>query len=337
MTRFRRLAPFAVLVATLALFAAPAPAAPTCHLGARLEPTCGILWGVAPGAFTESRGGSALAAFERKTGRHQDIFHAYHRGVRQVFPTEREIALARGRVLLLNWKPESTSWARIAAGDRATDRFLDLVARNLRENFRRPFFLAVHHEGENEVVERAGSGYTARDYAAMYRHVVQRLRAHGVRNMVTVMVHMTYVPHATQPWFPRMYPGDDVVDWLGIDSYSYSDPGYGHGDFAEMLNRRSAAQPKWPGFYNWAVRRHPGKPIMLAEWGVWSGSADGHRAEFYRQVGRQIRRFPAIKAMVHFETPHNQKGRSSMVDESRASLDAYRRLGRLPVFQVRVM
>ena len=42
-------------------------------------PSCGVLWGVAPGAFTDKRGTRALADFEAKTGRHQDIYHAYHR------------------------------------------------------------------------------------------------------------------------------------------------------------------------------------------------------------------------------------------------------------------
>ena len=55
--------------------------------------------------------------------------------------------------------------------------------------------------------------------------------------MVTVLVHMAYVPHAQQSWFNQMYPGNDVVDWIGLDVYAYSTPGYGHGDFAEVLNR----------------------------------------------------------------------------------------------------
>lgn len=46
----------------------------TCQLGRKLVPTCGILWGVAPGAFTDNRGEQALATFEQKTERHQDIF-----------------------------------------------------------------------------------------------------------------------------------------------------------------------------------------------------------------------------------------------------------------------
>ena len=40
--------------------------------------------------------------------------------------------------------------------------------------------------------------------------------------------------------------------------------------------------------------------------------------------------------MVHFDTPHNQDGRDSRVDATTESLAAYRKLGRLPVFQVTV-
>jgi hypothetical protein len=313
----------------------------TCHTAAELVPTCGILWGVAPGAHTESRGASALAAFERKTGRRQAIFHAYHGGIRQMFPTPQEIAIAHQkgspRILFLNWKPETASWAAIAHGDRRTDAFLDRLAAHIRTTFPDKFFFAVHHEGENEVRERAGSGYTAKDYAAMFRHVVTRLRADGVHNMVTVLVHMAYVPHATQSWFNQMYPGDDVVDWIGLDVYAYSTPGYGHGDFAEVLNRKLGGKRSWPGFYNWAVTMHPHKPLMIAEWGVWSSTKNTrYKVDFYRQLGSELRHFPRIKAMVQFETPHNQKGQDSSVDSTPAALRAYRALGHLPMFQVAV-
>lgn len=313
-----------------------------CRLGRKLVPTCGVLWGVAPGAYTDARGAQALAAFEAKTQRHQDIFHAYHKGERQLFPTETEIGIARQpgreRILFLNWKPTGASWAQIARGNRDTDAFLDRLAAHINQDFPEQFFLTIYHEGEDQVRERKGSGYEAEDYAAMYRHVVLRLRAHGVRNMVTVLVHMAYVPHTSQSWFEHMYPGDDVTDWIGFDTYSYSDPGYGHGDFAELMNRRSASRPNWPGFYNWAVRRHPGKPLMVAEWGVWGSKRNpDHKSEFYREVGRQISEFPKIRALVAFETPHSRKGdRDSRVDSTGQSLAAYRWLGHLPIFNVQV-
>jgi hypothetical protein len=320
---------------------AAAPRSARCYTAAKLVPTCGILWGVAPGAHTESRGEAALAAFERKTGRHQAIFHAYHGGTRQLFPTPQEIAIAHQkgapRILFLNWKPESASWAAIAHGDKRTDAFLDRLAVHIKTTFPDKFFFAVHHEGENDVRPRPGSGYTARDYSAMFRHVVKRLRADGVTNMVTVLVHMAYVPHAVQSWFNQMYPGDDVVDWIGLDVYAYSTPGYGHGDFAEVLNRKLSGKRGWPGFYTWAVERHPHKPLMIAEWGVWSSKRNtAYKANFYRDLGVELRRFPRIKAMVQFETPHNKKGQDSSVDSTPAALRAYRALGQLPMFQVAV-
>ncbi|HEX2297749.1 MAG TPA: glycosyl hydrolase, partial [Pseudonocardiaceae bacterium] len=226
-----------------------------CRTGVKLVPSCGILWGVAPGAFTDQRGRPALASFEQKTQRHQDIYHAYHRGTKQLLPTREEIAIAREkgreRILFLNWKPVGASWAEIAKGDRKTDAFLDRLARHINENFPEDFFFTVHHEAEDNVKEKPGSGYTAKDYAAMYRYVVERLRAHGVDNLVTVLVHMAYVPHTSQHWFHDMYPGDDVIDWIGFDTYAYSEPGYGHGDFAELVNRTSGGRKRWPGFYNW--------------------------------------------------------------------------------------
>jgi hypothetical protein len=320
---------------------APGAGTGPCRTGVKLVPTCGVLWGVAPGAFTDQRGAPALAAFEEKTQRHQDIYHAYHKGIKQLFPTKAEIAIARqpgkARILFLNWKPAAASWAAIAKGDPKTDAFLDRLAAHINRDFPEQFFFAVHHEAEDNVRETPGSGYTAEDYAAMFRHVVLRLRAHGVDNLVTVLVHMAYVPHTSQRWFDAMYPGDDVVDWIGFDTYAYSDPGYGHGDFAELLNRRSESKPSWPGFYNWAVRRYPDKPLMVAEWGVWSSQKDpSHKADFYREVGRQIYRFPNIRAMVHFDTPHDQAGRDSTVDATPQALSAYRWLSHLPIFQVQV-
>jgi hypothetical protein len=317
---------------------APPPGGP-CTVGAKLVPTCGVLWGVAAGAHTDRRGTVALRDFERKTGRTQTIFHGYHRGLNGVFPTPQEKALAREpgrpRILFLNWKPAETSWAAIARGDARTDRFLDRLARHIRTTYPEPFFFTVHHEPEDDVRPKEGSGYTARDYAAMYRHVVRRLRAGGVDNLVTVLVHMAYAPLTSRPWFGQMYPGDDVVDWIGFDTYAYSAPGYGHGDFAELVNRRAGGRGRWPGFYNWAAARFPDKPLMVAEWGVWhSRGHSAHKARFYRSVGTQIGRFPRIKALVHFDTPNNQKGWDSRVDSTSDGLAAYRELGALPVFRV---
>jgi hypothetical protein len=127
-----------------------------------------------------------------------------------------------------------------------------------------------------------------------------------------------------------------VVDWVAWDVYAYSDPGYGYGDFAEMMNRRSASRPSWPGFYNWAASQFPDKPLMLSEWGVWySPNNPAHMSTFFDTVGQQIQLFPRVKALVYFDTPSDQRGKDSRVDATPDSLLAYRRLGQASMFDVR--
>src|SRR4051812_28567820 len=84
----------------------PAPAN-GCIVTVKLVPTCGRLWGVAPGAYTDLPPTRALAGFEEKTGRPADILHVYHRGD-DLFPTRDERSAAdqggRRRIILANWK-----------------------------------------------------------------------------------------------------------------------------------------------------------------------------------------------------------------------------------------
>ncbi|HIW63199.1 MAG TPA: hypothetical protein H9881_12135 [Candidatus Stackebrandtia excrementipullorum] len=232
-----------------------------CEVGELLVPTCGSLLGVAPGAHMPGSKTEALLRFEELTGKRQHVYHSYHRGVGKLFPTPDETDVAsdpeNGRILFINWKPSQASWADIAAGDPETDDYLDELADHIGSTFGRPMFFTVHHEPENDVRPEDGSGYTADDYAAMYRYVVERLRSGGADNLVSVMVYMAYLKWTAMPWHEDLYPGDDVVDWVGWDAYGYSDPGYGHGDFAELVNRVSGLDPDWPGFYNWAATSLP--------------------------------------------------------------------------------
>jgi hypothetical protein len=321
----------------------PTPPTPpgACAVGPKLVPSCGVLLGVSPGALTTQNRVAALGSFELATGRNQAIFHAYHNGVGRMFPTADEIAIAHQagnhRILFLNWKPAVASWASIARGDPRVDDYLDRLAGYIKVNFSDQFFFTVHHEPENDVIERAGSGYTASDYAAMYRHVIERLRGDGVTNLVSVMDYMAFVPWNIKPWFDDLYPGDDVVDWVAWDMYGYSAPHtYGYGDFAEMLTRAQGWRG-WPGIYAWASAKFPGKPLMVAEWGIWYSGADpAHQAAVFASAGTEISAFPNIKALVYFDTPHDQRGRSSLITATPQGLGAYRMFAALPTFQVTV-
>ena len=325
----------------------PTPTQPTptqtappenCTTGALLVPSCGVLWGAAAGGFTDTPRDTALKNWEALTGRTAAVFHAYHKGDEK-FPTKSEIAMtqdpAHPRVLLLNWKVAyGSTWAAVAAGDK--DARIDAWANYVKANYgAQKFFLALHHEPENDVQPAAGSGMTAKDFAAMYRHVILRLRADGVTNVVNVLAYMGNEKWMAQSWWKDLYPGDDVVDWVGLDSYVSVEPGYYHfGDFGNLLDRKPTGGGL--GFYDWSVTNHPSKPIMVAEWGMYHRVAKPtSKAAAFSTVVPELARHPKVKAIVYFDTAKDDTGdRNIAVDSTPDSLAAFRQVAASPIFDV---
>ncbi len=289
---------------------ATATTAATCTVSANLVPSCGAWWGASvSGSGTRAQG---LAAFEAKTGARTDIYHGYH-SAGQMFPTREEIAIARDpkgkRILLLSLKPTGTyNWAQIAAGKE--DSYLDNLARYIKANYSEKFMMSIHHEPENDVRATGGSGMTATDFRNMFRHVVQRLKGAGVTNVSFVVNFQGTQKFHTETWWPQMYPGDDVVDWLGWDSYSCVKPNPGEpcNDYSETINRRFSATTSWPGFYNWAVKNHPAKPLIICELGVYE-TGDSRKADFFKTALQQAPSYPAIKAINYWDSGTTRKAR----------------------------
>ena len=280
--------------------ALPRVATPTCtpSLSALLVPTCGTLFGSTINTKGSERSSlDSIARQEAQLGRPLDIVHTYYAGA-QSWPYANETALvtdrSRQRYLFANWKPENGStWAQVAAGRQ--DALIDAAAARIKQRLQgRPFFLAIHHEPENDL--NAGiPGMRASDYQAMFRHVVQRLRADGAK-FVSVWVMMSWHTHGERGLYSSaptgFYPGDDVVDWIGADPYLFN------GATLKSVIDQTASRG-WPGFYTWATRDHRDKPIMLAEVGV-SAPTTTQRAAALRALPAQVAALPAIKAVVAF-------------------------------------
>ncbi len=308
------------------------PKRPTCGLAAHLVPKCGRWLGVAPMAHTGESLSTALPKEEELAGRRMDIVHTYHRNG-ELFPTaaERRVALQPGanRLLLLNWKPATDlSWHQVAQG--YADARIDRLATYIKSTFRHHFFLDIWHEPENDVKPAANSGYTAADYAAMFRHVVYRLRTvDKVTWAVTVMNYMGFVNWTKRSWFAQLWPGDKYVNWVATDPYGTgaAKSSYTARNFQTLVNRKVANT--FPGFYTWVTKYHPGKPMMLAEWGVGTDPKNyGGMARFFNNVGQELNHFPMLKALVYFDMPTPPAGepRTYLAAENSSSLNAYRAL-----------
>ena len=327
---------------TLPSTPAPKPTTPAvpadCTTNAKLVPSCGVLWGAAAGGFTDAPRDQALRDWEKLSGRTSTIFHTYHKGD-EIFPTRSEIAMttetASPRVLLTNWKiAYGSTWAKVAKGEQ--NRRIDAFAVRAKA-YGKKFFLVLNHEPENDVVARAGSGFEAKDFAAMYRYTIQRLRAQGVTNVVNVMAYMGNEKWMAQSWWKDLYPGDDVVDWMGLDSYVSAEPGYYHyGKFADLLDR--APTGGGLGFHQWATTHHASKPIMVAEWGAYHRVGKiADKAPVYNSVLAELAKRPGIKAIVYFDTKHDDEGdRDISIDSTPAALAAFKKLAADPIFKVRL-
>jgi hypothetical protein len=310
-----------------------------CTVTAKLVPTCGVLWGAAAGGFTTTPRDQALRAWEATTGRTASIYHTYHSGD-QLFPTKAEIAMAteagRPRLLMPNWKvADSYTWAQVAHG--AADTRIDREAAYLKATFTRKFFLVLHHEPENDVNPTAGSGMTAKDFAAMFRHVVDRLRADGVTNAVSTLTYMSYEKFNNMSWWYDLYPGDAWVDWITLDAYVNAKPGgFHHGDFDYLVHRTTKATA-FPGYYTWVTTRHPNKPFMISEWGVFEYATDpAQKAAIFATVVEQLRKLPAIKGLMYFDAPKPPGGGDTRVDSSKQSIARFRAIAADPLFNVRI-
>jgi hypothetical protein len=300
----------------------------SCTVSELLVPSCGA-W---LGASTPSRDGTfnyevGLAEFEAVVGDEPDIQHFYKRDGEQ-FPTDVEISLAerpgkQRSILFYNWKPSTTlTWRQVADG--GADANIDTVAASIAK-YPHHMFLTIFHEPEND--EQAdGSGMTAADYVDMYRHVVQRLRNQGVDNAVFVMNYIGFGTWASA--VDRFYPGDDVVDWIAYDPYGLAK----HTSFVRLLNDPAEG---WPGFYSWATRKAPGKPLMVAEWGFDLPNQPEAAAALESAALVLEYQYPRIKALVYWND-FNEGGFEVRIDqeseEGRTYGEAYAQFANDPYF-----
>ncbi|MCU1361580.1 MAG: hypothetical protein JWN99_2869 [Ilumatobacteraceae bacterium] len=293
----------ACLVGALLFGAVTAPAAdvhasapmadPECTVSDLLVPSCGAWLGASTpssdGKFDYDRG---LDEYEAVAHNVPDILHFYKTDAAS-FPTADEVSMSQrsgghDSLLYYNWKPStSLTWRQVADG--AADDNIQLVATSL-QRYPGRLFLSIFHEPENDQ-GGAGSGRTPADYVAMFRHVVTTLRAEGVTNAVFVMNFMGF--EAWSSVADEFYPGADVVDWIAYDPYAFAK----QPTFASLLNR---AVDGVPGFYDWAVARAPGKPIMLGEWGFDLTSQPAAPAALGGAVSALKSQFPMVKALVYW-------------------------------------
>ncbi len=308
----------------------PTPPSSGCTVSSKLVPSCGAWFGTSipsrDGNYNWSKG---LAEYENVAQNVPDILHFYKNG-NQSFPTNSEIAVAerpgkQRSLLLYNWKPAgNTTWRQVANG--AADNQIATMANGLKK-YPHKVFLNIYHEPEDQVKTSSSSGMTVADYKAMYRHVVDELKSLGVNNAVYVWNPMGY--YGWRDYLDGLYPGDAYVDWMCYDPYAKDNR---QDDLADIVNR---VKPNlnWPGYYEWATDKAPGKPLMLCEWGVDTISNSDPASIVSGNAEQLMKDFPMIKAFVYWNSVDKVNARIDNTNtKGKAFGNAFRQLANQSYF-----
>jgi hypothetical protein len=276
----------------------------------------GVLFGAAiPTTGSALDTEAAMAAQEAQLGRKTDLHRVYRLWDDEMPDTVLRTDVARGRVPLLSIKPKTgsgkqVSWAAIARGD--ADAEIRRQAAGVA-SLGGPVLLAFHHEPD--LGSNASYGKPA-DYVAAYRHYRAVFQAAGARNVAFAWV-VTTTTFGRAGATDSFYPGDDVVDWIGVDAFNW----FGCSD-GQTTGWRSLQQVVAP-FAAWS-KSHD-KPLVLAEWGSVEDPANpGRKAAWIRDAMSMAKAWPQLRGMSYLDAHGSCPW---WIDSSRSSLDAFAAAG----------
>jgi glycosyl hydrolase family 26 len=279
----------------------------------------GIYLGVyAPNRQPDRYDTTEVQALEARVGRRFAIDQHYYSWT-DPFPTDLEPTdRSAGRLSMVSWKPNGVSLTDIASG-----RYDELVRTRAAamKAFGGPILLRFGHEPNgdwyswSEHYDRGPviAGNTAASYVAAWRHVHDVFAKAGADNVSWVW-SVNYRDFPAGNSADDYYPGDDVVDWIGIDAYN-------SGDVTPATSWTGIGPLIAPMYGRYAKR----KPIMLTE--VGSVEQGGDKAAWVNGLAAELPdRYPDVKAVIWFSKA------AYRVDSSSAALSAFTRMATSKTF-----
>jgi len=144
------------------------------------------------------------------------------------------------------------------------------------------------HEMNGNWYPWSGTKWTREKYIAVWRYVHALFGKAGVSNVRWIFsFNAESVPATAENRFERYYPGDEVVDCIGIDGYNFG---------ASKSSRWRSFRQIFGEAYRSAARL--GKPILLTE--MSSASTGGNKEKWIRQAFAEMKYMPALKGFVLF-------------------------------------
>lgn len=273
-----------------------------------------VLWGASWDGGPSSS--AAWNRFESDAGKPVSMV-MWFVGFDSSFPKQAASAAAqRGAVPLITWEPiapagksaANYTFAAIARG--VQDDYLSEWAAGARQlNTRIVIRLAPEMNGDWIPWAASKPGNSPKDFVAAWRHVVALFRQHGADRVEWAWV--PNVPDPTSVPIATQYPGNDVVDWVGLDGYNWgtSQPDIGWQSFSQIFDAGLTQ----------LERIAPAKPVILAE--TASTESGGSKAAWTTDFFASLKSRPQIKAVVWFNFDKETDWR---IESSASAMQAFR-------------
>lgn len=250
---------------------------------------------------------SAARDFAQHTGHPLSIIHWYALwgGWKSQFSADDlESVSAQGSIPMITWEPwtgtgPDPAWSlRAAILSGAHDAYIDDWARGLAA-YGGPVLLRFAHEMHQQphYPWAVGvNGNTAADYVAAWKYVRAIFARYPTSNVKWVwspqmLGDASEAVHEAR--YRSLYPGDDLVDWLGLDVYNTGP-------------RLDWGTPRWRSFSEVlatpyaAITAVSSKPVVLAE--VGSSETGGSKADWIASaLSTELPLFPSVQALVWFD------------------------------------
>lgn len=280
-------------------------------------PTSGVYLGSAVNSVVEGvTWAEAFDAFEDTTGRDLALHRTYQSWEGTTISNLTKLDTKNGRIPAVSI--EAPVWAELASGARDAEVVAQAQA---FKAFGKPVLLSLNHEPEIDT----GTLGTPQQYRDAWRRWAGIYRAQGVTNVSLTWIVLASSFGRDAAVAESYYPGDDVVDWLGVDGYNWYD--------VCKTSRWRTFDEVFAGFRTWAAK-HP-KPIFIAEVGSAEDSADPQRkARWVQEMGASLQTWPQVKALswFHFQPTEGSALRECgfRLNSSPASMDAWRSVAASP-------
>lgn len=258
------------------------------------------------GAYVPGYSVTSLQSFENLVGKKQSYYLYFYDGDGGFQTSLAQQLVNRGTTPIVTWEPFNKSLDGIANG--SYDSYLRTYANSMKSVTGTIIFRPMHEMNGNWYPWGAVSGNTPAKYVAAWRHLVDVFRSQGATNVKFLWApNQNGLPDWTSSSIPNYFPGDNYIDYAGIDGYNFG--GSSWQSFSQVFG----------GAYS-RITGITSKPIIIAE--TASDETGGNKAAWITDAFAKMRStYPQIKALVWF---HVNKERPWNVDSSSSSLAAYR-------------